>query len=281
MGAAEFISEHFIQPLRTGEGYNMVNTLVYGILLLILSFLVLRGLRRAGIRLSTDFFIALVPFTLIAGVLRALEEFARVTGAGVLPHSYLFLTPGIYFLTAALAISALIIARRLSQRWERAMFRIGVLMLLPLLGLYLHDLYIVSAGRAYLASGEPVQLNPMAMVRILVLAGVFTGIAGGVLHLLKQSSVPNLLIISGVALDSASVYVAFTSLGYSVEQPFTHALLGASPLAYPAFKLGFYLLILYLAGDEADDTLWLIRVLLLVLGLPMGVHNSLQILLGV
>ncbi|NOZ83152.1 MAG: DUF63 family protein, partial [Euryarchaeota archaeon] len=225
MGVLEFLVEHFIQPLRTGEGYNLVNTLTYGILLLLFAFLVLRWLRSSGVRLSTELLFALTPFTILAGVLRALEEFARVTGAGVLPHSYLFLTPGIYFLTAALALLSMSIARRLSQNWEAAMLRLGMLMLLPVLAIYLHDLYLVSTGTV-LSSGEAVSLNPWAMLRILLLSVLFAGAAGALLHLLRLSSRENLLILYGAALDSASVYVAFSMLGYSVEQPLTHAMLG-------------------------------------------------------
>ena len=277
MGISDFLYRSFVRPLQTGEGYNMVNTFIYGILLLLLAFATVRALKRAGIELNRRFFFALVPFMLFAGVLRALEEFARVTGAGVLPHSYLFLTPGIYFLTAALALLCLLAARRAGEGWERRMQLGGALLLVPLLLIYLHDVYLVLTGSA----GGRAALNPGAFAVILAAAAFFFLSSSAVLRLLRISSPENLLLMLGVALDSASVYVAYAMLGYAVEQPLTHALLGVHPLGYPLFKLGFYLLILHLAGGEESGDIWLVKLLLLVLALPMGVHNTLQILLGV
>jgi uncharacterized membrane protein len=151
--------------------------------------------------------------------------------------------------------------------------------------LFLHDLYLVASQRAIsLFSGEPLKLQVRVFTGILLFSLGLALIAMLPLRRLNLASRLNALIVWGVAFDAASVSLASLSLGYTAEQPLTQSMLSAHPLIYPLFKMGLYLLILYFVERDVppeDETHWLTKLILLVLSLPMGLHNSLQVLLGV
>ncbi|MEK6978053.1 MAG: hypothetical protein AABX40_06625, partial [Candidatus Hydrothermarchaeota archaeon] len=70
---------------------------------------------------------------------------------------------------------------------------------------------------------------------------------------------------------------------YSAEQPMTQFIVGSSPLLYVVLKLGLAMGFLYYLEKEVpteDETHWLTKFLLLILTLPMGLHDSLQVFLG-
>ncbi len=140
----EFIEQYFIKPIYTSEGYNIYNTIVYGVLLLAGAYAAVKLLRRLGVKMDEKLFFAALPFVVLGGVLRGLEEFARITGAGLLPVSALFLTPGIYLLVAFLAIMSLTLAVYLrGLNYASAMAKIGWALVLATLPLLLYDVLLV------------------------------------------------------------------------------------------------------------------------------------------
>lgn len=90
------------------EGYNAVNTLVYaGLLGLGLAALLLL-LPRWGYRMDARLLLASLPFFLLGGTVRALEDTVLFNGA----LRYLFITPLVYYLVAGLFVLALYAGRR-------------------------------------------------------------------------------------------------------------------------------------------------------------------------
>jgi len=283
MGLTDFFQRYFIQPLQTGEGYNIYNTLVYGLLLLLGALGILKLLRRLGVKMDRGLFWASLPFLFLAALLRALEQFALSTGEGPLPVSSLFLTPGIYLLVATLALTSLLVGSYF-QRGVPAMVVFGSFLSGLALILFLQTFFQVSSGGVAYASGKVLQVRPLLFLQILLVALIATALAAGALHRWKMATRENALILGGFAFESSSVALAALTLGYTAEQPLTRSLVGIHPIFYLVFKVSLIVAILYYverdlpAGDEYH---WLTKFLLLVLGLPMGIHNSLQILLGV
>ncbi len=278
MGLVDFIKTYFIDPITQGTGYNMYNTIVYGVLLLLGAYAVVKLVRRLGVSMDRQLFNAVLPFIVLGGILRALEEFARLTGVGLLPPSPLFLTPGIYLLTAVLAISSLMIAVSLrGAEYPRVMLAIGWAISLGASLLVLSDLALVASGGV-----ADTSLRIGLFLKIVLLATGLTFIGILILKRLQMGSRENALIFGGFAFEAAAVATAVYSLSYSAEQPVTQALLSISPLFYPIFKLGLILgIIYYIEGvPKAEEAHWLSKLIILVLGVPMGIHNSLQILMG-
>ncbi|MFP4545962.1 MAG: DUF63 family protein, partial [Methanomassiliicoccales archaeon] len=119
------------------EGYNVVNTVVYALLLAGALFLLYKGFDRLGIRVDAAFVLSTVPVILFGGITRALED-AHLFQGGT---AFLFISPFIYLVVIALflmggAAGYLIVDRR-PGRWGEvryfALF-IGLLLALYYLG---------------------------------------------------------------------------------------------------------------------------------------------------
>lgn len=277
MGVEEFIETYFIKPVYTSEGYNIYNTLVYGALLLAGAYGVARLLGHLKVKMDERLFMAALPFVVLGGVLRALEEFARITGAGFLPVSALFLTPGIYLLVAFLGIASLIASVHLRKlNYAPTMAVTGWALVFALSPLLLYDLLLVYSG-----SIPEIVLRPSIFFLILVLAALVTIAGATLLRRLRMMHRENAVIFSGFALEVAAVTLAVYLLGYTAAQPETRALLSHG--VYPFFKLGLIIAIIHFVEKvpREDEAHWLSKLLLLVLGLPHGIHNSLQVLMGV
>jgi uncharacterized membrane protein len=90
------------------EDYNLVSTVVYGMLLAAAVYLIYVGFRQRGIRIDLDYILALVPFVLFGTLARSLEDSFYYS----LPMAYLFISPQIYVLVGALVIGLTLASRR-------------------------------------------------------------------------------------------------------------------------------------------------------------------------
>ncbi len=278
MGIGDFIKTYFVDPITYGTGYNIYNTVVYGVLLILGGYGVVKLLKRLGVRMDKKLFNAVLPFVVFGGFLRGLEEFARLTGEGVLPHSPFFLTPGIYLIIAVVSIAALLIGVYLKkEEYPRVMLPIGWALVGVGVLLALSDMALVASGGVL-----DMSLRPTLFLWIILLGAGLTFLGRLVLNKLNILSRENTLVLSGFAFEAAAVATAVYSLSYKAEQPLTQALLSVSPHIYPILKLGLVIgIIHFIEGVPKDEEAhWLSKLILLVLGVPMGVHNTLQILLG-
>lgn len=82
------------------EGYNIVNTLVYTVLLAAALYLGYRVARRVGFELDVRFMIASLPFFLFGGVARALEDALLLDGW----LQYLLISPLIYLVVGSVFV---------------------------------------------------------------------------------------------------------------------------------------------------------------------------------
>jgi len=124
MSAINFIERYFITPIYTGEGYNIYNTIAYGILLgigIIGSYKILEKLK---IEIDEKLLIALFPFLVLASILRVLED------ASILPKTAWFITPGIFFFTFFLVLPLLIVFHRLTENYHLPMLFLGLMILI-------------------------------------------------------------------------------------------------------------------------------------------------------
>jgi uncharacterized membrane protein len=97
------------------EGYNMVSTLTYGIILAAAIFVIYRLIVVLGIELDKWFFLAVIPFILFGGFARALEDAMLFTE----PAIYLFIAPNIYVFTGLIAVAFMVISQILSKALEK------------------------------------------------------------------------------------------------------------------------------------------------------------------
>jgi uncharacterized membrane protein len=93
------------------EGYNIVSTLAYGIILAAAILVIYRIIVILDINMDHWFFLAVIPYILFGGFARALED-AMLFNT---PVVYLFISPIIYILTGLATLGLMVIAHYLSK----------------------------------------------------------------------------------------------------------------------------------------------------------------------
>ena len=103
-------------------GYTTVSTISYAVVLVFMLIGVLLLLRRLDIRMTPQFYVALVPFMLLGGALRVVEDtnvaFLRADAGMLLPYPpvALIISPFIYFVMFAFTLATLVVAISLARR---------------------------------------------------------------------------------------------------------------------------------------------------------------------
>ncbi len=109
----QFINTYYLNPIRTDEGYNPVNTFTWAIVLGICIFGVFKLLNKLEVKITPRFIASILPFVLAGSSLRVIED----SPADIIhpPYSYLLITPNIYFLVFAVTVVCLWLSIRASE----------------------------------------------------------------------------------------------------------------------------------------------------------------------
>lgn len=264
MGIEEFFQRYFVQPIYTGEGYNVYNTIAYGILLGVGIILGERLLHRLKLKVDSRFFMALLPFMVFASSSRSLVD------AGVFPRTAWLITPGIFFTTSILAIASLFITLKLQRRSD---FHRSMLLLGSLVALY--PLYKAFASIVYL---EPLWYM-LALLPLSILIFIFG------FQRLGYSELENpwiRAVFAGHLLDATATVVAVEYFDFFEEHVFENmliALAGTSYIIYP-LKLLVLVIIVYIINslvEEKNRSYW--YLVFFVLGFAPGLRDAFTVML--
>lgn len=95
------------------EGYNVVNTTMYALVLAVAVIGIWRAFTYLGIRVDGAYLIAMVPYVLLGSILRALEDASLFSRDGVIV--YLFISPIIYMIIGILVFGITLWSHRIEQ----------------------------------------------------------------------------------------------------------------------------------------------------------------------
>jgi len=278
----EFIYKYYIDPILYGYPYTVVDTLTYALVLILAVFLVYRWLKRSGIVIDQGLILATLPYVVLGGLLRVVEDADIVPGW---PH-YLLITPLIFFLLFVYTVAWLFVSRRcesagLVEHYSRVYARAGGISCAAVFAI------LVAHGLLY----TRVDL----LVPFLILAvgtGTTVWLAGALRFLLKWKFVADplyLALIFGHMLDAAatSVGIDLHELAYVEQHVVGTALIEATGTAFSMFLLKVAVLvpavgILQYARDEEGADLWhLIVLAMIVVGLAPGVRDMVRMMIYV
>ena len=132
----DFLANYFF------SGYTAFNTLVYGIILVIIIFGIIKLFEHYTIN-PTDLIFPLIPFIFLGSGIRALVD------NGVYPYIWALITPGIYFIVGGTVIIVLLFSIYI-QKWSGINFRyiifgIGLILSAPILISFFHLNLVVIA----------------------------------------------------------------------------------------------------------------------------------------
>jgi uncharacterized membrane protein len=278
----EFIYQYYIDPIRYGEAYTLVDTLTYAAILIGAVFLVYRSLRKAGIPVDEKLVYATLPYVLFGGLLRVVED----TGMIQSDLRYLLVTPLIFFVVFFIAVSMLFFSSHLEKR--------GVVKeYLPLYGGIGGALALITVGVLVHFGLVFTTVGTAELLIILGLAGSTALLFWGGLRYLagwEFVSYPlYLFLIFGHMLDaSATSYgIDLHAIPYSEVHVVGSTLIALTGTAFSMFLLKIAVIIpaVYILEQykkEGNRELWNIIVLcMIVLGLAPGVRDLSRMVLYV
>jgi len=284
----DFISEYFLNPILSNGWFNPINSIVYGIILVIAVYFVFKLLKKMSIRIDRHFLYAILPFILWGASTRVLHDAAYagvLTGAlGEFYSLPVFPTPGSYFITFTLALVVLV-ASLLVQKFTK--FPYWKTMLAA--GIILDIINFILLPRFY----------PIPMLMILGITGLWTALflllykfsqkvdlkKFKQLKALKQIfTLENSCILSAHMLDASATYVALAFFGYSEQHPLPRLLIGLSnPAAMFLLKLVVLIPVLYITDrySEKGEFRNFLKIVILILGLAPGLRDAIRLMVGV
>lgn len=278
----EFLYKYYIDPIRYGEAYTLVDTLTYALILIAAVYLLYRGLRRYGIAIDDELVLATLPYVVFGGLLRVVEDTGMITS----DLRFLLITPLIFFVVALIAGVALFggkIAENagIVSRYSKVYAGVGVA------GSFLSGAALVWFGltETTIALGVLAAILTLAAVSSLALWAFMA-------YALKWGYVSNLLyklLIFGHMLDaSATSYgIDLHPVHYVEQHVVGGALIDATGTAFSMFLLKFAVIVpavyvLELYRREGDTGFWhLILLAMIVVGMAPGIRDLTRMVLYV
>ncbi len=281
----DFIQQYFIDPIMQNGWFNPVNTLVYGIILVVAVYSVYKLLLKMKIKIDKWFFVAILPFIFWGSSTRVLHD-ASVAGAlataglNLFYSSKIFPTPGSYIITFALALLVLLVSllvQKLSKgkiRYWKMMFAVGVIF--DILNM------IILPFKTFV---------PLVLVISLTIiwSGLFFLIRFGsikmkIAKLTEFFNTENLGILSVHFLDASATFVALTFFGYMEQHVVPRLFMPViGPISMFFLKIIVVLPVLYIIDryEKPGNFRNFLKIVVLILGLAPGLRDLLRLMAGV
>lgn len=277
---SQFINTYYLDPIRGDEGYNVVNTFTWAVILGICIFGVFKLLEKLEVKITPRFIASVLPFVLAGSSLRVLED----SPAGIIhpPFSYLLITPNIYFLVFAITIGCLWISIRLQKAGLVKDFHLtfasfGLLWFFVNLVTLLHFENIVAPYVPLFVLGAGTGLTfTFYLIARHFKSSIFTDPL-------------NLSILMVQLMDASSTYIGIDKLGYYEKHVVPSYLIDLTDTAlvmYP-LKLIIFIGVLYVLDTQFEDDerslnlKVLIKMVILILGLSPATRNTIRMMLGI
>ncbi|PKP60688.1 MAG: hypothetical protein CVT88_02300 [Candidatus Altiarchaeales archaeon HGW-Altiarchaeales-1] len=267
---------NFIINEFTRVEYTWFNTIMFGIVLIIALFLVIKLMKKWNIEIDKNFVFALLPFILFGSTMRALAD------AEIYPNrpdvlAFFFIAPGIYFTIFLITIASLLIGLYIfKKKYYKFMLVAGCLLFGLNLVLIAMFLYSHSATANF---GVFVVFLIFAMCVIVIYALMK-------LNFFKFSNFlryeKNYIIVLAHLFDASTTYIGIAFFGYFEKHVLPSA---AIEIFSPAIMFVLKLIVipaLYFI-DQIDDktTRRMIKIVIFILGISPAIRNFTRILLGV
>jgi uncharacterized membrane protein len=278
----EFIMKYYIDPIRYGQPYTIVDTLTYAIILIISVYLIYRWLNTTGIAVDRKFILATIPFIVLGGLLRVVEDTGFITS----DIHFLLITPLIYFVIFFFTIAALLLSRTLERAGLISSYHIGYAGI-GTLACTISAAFLIWWGLTY--SQVMVSVILIIMSLAIVTSAAVWGFMRYVLKWEYVSDPIYCVLIFGQLLDaSATSYgIDLHSMTYTEAHVVGGALVAWTGTAFSMFLLKLAVLfpaiyILQQYRKEGAPVLWhLILLATIIVGFAPGVRNMVRMVLFV
>ena len=278
----EFLYKYYIDPIRYGHPYTLIDTLTYALILIVAVYVIYRGLQRYKVAVDDELVLATLPFVIFGGLLRVIED----TGMIASDIRFLLITPLIFFTVSGVAVVALfagVFAEKagLITRYSRVYAGIGI-----------GACIVATVVLAWFGLTET-RIALDVLGAILALASVSSLALWALLvYGLKEDYASNILyklLIFGHMLDaSATSYgIDIHPIHYVEQHVVGSSLIEATGTAFSMFFLKAVVLIpaiyiLEMYKREGNLGLWhLILLAMIVVGMAPGIRDMVRMVLYV
>jgi uncharacterized membrane protein len=286
---SDFFYKYYIDPIRTGQAYNVVDTLTYALILVLGVYLLYRWMSSStymtdlGITFDKKFILATIPYVVLGGLLRVIEDTGMITS----DWKFLLITPLIYFVLFAFTLAMIFLSRYLTLKGITKNF-ITFYAFAGTLAAVVAALILVAWSQTH--NG----IDLVILATILLMAATATAIVWAVMRYLLSWTYVNdplyLTLIFGQLLDASATSYGIDlhpSVQYVEQHVVGSALIDMTGTAFVMYPLKLLVLfpaiyVMQMYRKEANPAFWhLVLLAMIVVGLAPGVRDMVRMVLYV
>ena len=223
---AQNLFEYFFYPKATG--YDVPKTIIYSAILVVAIYLIFLALKKLKVKIDQRLFVGIAPYIGFGATLRVLQD------AGIV-NSFLFVTPGIYFLVFSIFFVLLLICLFIEKK--RGIYYFKILFLIGLL------LFAFS-----LAFIRPINFEGVFLVIVFYLPWL------AMIYLFKKWSSLNRAVLSVQVLDANITFISINFFGFGEQHVLPTFLMNLfGPISFVFVKLIAIITILVLIDRISKD----------------------------
>ncbi|MDR2966656.1 MAG: DUF63 family protein [Methanobacteriaceae archaeon] len=254
----DFLQRYFF------SGYTIFNTLVYGIILVVMIFFIIKMFKYYDLN-PIDLIFPLIPFIFLGSGIRALVD------NGIYPYNWFLITPGIYFIVGGLAILAifmgLLIQKKTNFDYKYTIFIIGLILAIV-------NYFMIPS----------VNLVVIFQVILIWVISTLIFILSSKFWSLYRDKI-NLYVLSAHLFDASSTFVAVDFYGYWEQHVIPNSIYNLTGTAITMFPLKIIVIsfVLYLIDKYMGDNIVskTLKLAIFILGLSPAIRNFLSLTIGV
>ncbi|MCK9632487.1 MAG: DUF63 family protein [Methanoregula sp.] len=286
---SDFIYKYYIDPIRLGQPYNVVDTLTYALILVIGVYLLYRWLTTStwlsdiGFKIDATFILSTLPYVVLGGVMRVIEDTGMITG----DFKYLLITPLIYFVLFFYTISILFLSRYLTLKGLTSHF-LTFYFWAGVLTVFVASLVLVAWSTTHYG------IDLFVFFAILLMALVATGLVWSFMkYVCRWEYVRDPLYITllfGQLLDASATSFGIElhpTLQYLEQHVVGSGLINLTGTAFVMYPLKLVVLfpaiyVMELYRREANTAFWhLVLLAMIVVGFAPGIRDMVRMVLYV
>ena len=286
---SDFIYKYYIDPIKFGQAYNVVDTLTYAILLVLGVYLIYRWISSSsfmadtGLEVDQKFILATVPYVILGGLVRVIEDTGMITS----DWRFFLITPLIYFVIFAFTLGMSFLSRYLTLKGITANF-IHFYAFAGILAVVVASLVLLAWSQTHHG------IDLFVLLIIPLMAVTATAIVWAVMrYVLSWTYVTDPLyftLLFGQLLDASatSFGIDFHPTVQYVEQHVVGSvLIGMTGTALVMFPLKLLVLfpavyVMQMYRKDANPVFWhLVMLAMIVVGFAPGIRDMVRMVLYV
>jgi uncharacterized membrane protein len=286
---SDFFYKYYIDPIKNGQAYNVVDTLTYAIILVIGVYLLYRWLSSStymadsGFKFDQRFILATIPYVILGGIVRVIEDTGMITS----DWRFLLITPLIYFVIFFFTIGMMFLSRYLTMKGITGSF----IQFYAFAGTFI----MIIASLILLAwstTHHGVDLFILAIIPLMAITA--TAIVWAVMRYVLSWTYVNdplyLTLLFGQLLDASATSYGIDlhpSVQYVEQHVVGSALIAWTHTAFVMFPLKLLVLfpaiyVMQMYRREANPAFWhLVLLAMIVVGFAPGVRDMVRMVLYV